>query len=37
MTFNVVMGIIGGVLAGISVGAITGIYLVKLKKKENHS
>jgi hypothetical protein len=37
LTFNILMGIIGGVLAGLSVGAITGIYLVKLKKKNNHS
>lgn len=37
LTFNVLMGVFGGVLAGISVGAITGIYLVKFKNKEKHS
>ncbi len=37
LAFNILMGIIGGVLAGLSVGAITGIYLVKLKKKANYS
>ncbi|MDH4295143.1 MAG: hypothetical protein OEV74_02600 [Cyclobacteriaceae bacterium] len=37
ITFNVLMGVIGGLFAGLSVGAITGIYLEKLEQKENHS
>ncbi len=31
LAFNILMGISGGSLAGLSVGAITGLYLVKLK------
>jgi hypothetical protein len=31
VAFNILMGIIGGLLAGLSVGAVTGIYLLKLR------
>ena len=34
LLFNVIMGVFGGILAGSSVGIVTGIFLVKLKKKE---
>lgn len=34
MTFIITMGIAGGILAGFSVGAITGIFLIILKKKK---
>lgn len=33
IAFNFMMGIFGGVLAGVSDGSITGLFLLKLKKK----
>lgn len=32
LAFNVVMGICGGVLAGLSVGVVTGLFLLRMQE-----
>ncbi len=37
LTFNIMMGVIGGLLAGLSVGSVTGIFLVRMKEQNGQT
>jgi hypothetical protein len=36
LVVNIIWGFIGGLLAGLSVGSVTGLFLIKLKEKKNN-